>query len=86
MYHSDTATTLDIARARRDTRACDAIIYFNNAGAALMPIPVADCLHAYLHQEEQIGGYGTAQAEQAQLDHFYSTPRPPGSSVVMPMR
>jgi selenocysteine lyase/cysteine desulfurase len=36
-----------------------------------MPAPVADCLHRYLQQEEQTGGYETAQAEQAQLDNFY---------------
>jgi cysteine desulfurase / selenocysteine lyase len=61
----------DIARARRDTRACESIIHFNNAGASLMPAPVADCLHRYLQQEEQTGGYETATAEQALLDNFY---------------
>jgi selenocysteine lyase/cysteine desulfurase len=66
------AEPFDIARARRDTRACEGLIHFNNAGAALMPIPVADALHTYLQQEEQIGGYETAAAAQAQLDHFYT--------------
>ncbi len=61
----------DLDRARRDTRACAQIVHFNNAGASLMPAPVADCLHAYLRQEEQIGGYETAEAERAQLDDFY---------------
>jgi cysteine desulfurase/selenocysteine lyase len=65
------AAEFDVARARRDTRACEEIVHFNNAGASLMPIPVADCLHAYLHKEEQVGGYETAQAEQAQLERFY---------------
>jgi cysteine desulfurase/selenocysteine lyase len=64
-------TTFDLDRARRDTRACAELIHLNNAGAALMPIPVADALHRYLQREEQIGGYETANDAQAQLDNFY---------------
>jgi cysteine desulfurase / selenocysteine lyase len=64
-------TTFDLDRARRDTRACAELIHLNNAGASLMPIPVADALHAYLQREEQIGGYETANDAQAQLDTFY---------------
>jgi hypothetical protein len=37
----------------------------NKAGSSLMPIPVSDALHAYLHQEEQSGGYETAVAQAA---------------------
>lgn len=37
-----------------------------------MPIPVSDALHAYLHQEERIGGYETAIAQQEALANFYS--------------
>ena len=61
----------DIARARADTRACEDIVHFNNAGAALMPAPVADCLHEYLHLEERLGGYETADHQAGQLDNFY---------------
>jgi selenocysteine lyase/cysteine desulfurase len=63
---------LDIHRARAETRACDELIHFNNAGASLMPIPVSDALHAYLHQEERMGGYETANAQAAALENFYS--------------
>ena len=62
----------DIERARRDTRACQEIIHFNNAGASLMPAPVADCLHSYLHKEERLGGYETAHDEKAALENFYT--------------
>lgn len=34
----------DVERARRETRGCEARIHFNNAGASLPPIPVADAL------------------------------------------
>ena len=61
----------EIERARRDTRGCEDIIHFNNAGAGLMPAPVADCLHSYLTLEEKIGGYETAADQAASLDHFY---------------
>lgn len=65
------AHRFDIDRARRDTRAAGDIIHFNNAGASLMPAPVADRLHAYLEREEREGGYETADREQEALDHFY---------------
>ncbi|NNF98630.1 MAG: aminotransferase class V-fold PLP-dependent enzyme [Desulfobacteraceae bacterium] len=61
----------DVERARAETRACENLIHFNNAGASLMPMPVADALHHYLQQEENIGGYETAEAEQTNINHFY---------------
>ncbi len=64
-------TDFDIARARADTRHCENIVHFNNAGAALMPRPVADALHAYLYKEERVGGYETADEERESLDRFY---------------
>ena len=61
----------DVEKARRETRAAEEIIHFNNAGSSLMPIPVADALHDYLHLEEKIGGYETAAAEADALNNFY---------------
>ena len=46
----------DIERARRETRGCEERIHFNNAGASLPPIPVADALYDYLREEEEQGG------------------------------
>ena len=64
--------SIDIKRAREDTLGCDEIIHFNNAGSSLMPMPVSDFLHAYLYQEERIGGYETAAAQARTLENFYT--------------
>lgn len=47
------ALPFDIERARRQTRGCERLIHFNNAGAALPPIPVAGALYGYLREELQ---------------------------------
>ncbi len=61
----------DIDRARKETRGCEQVVHFNNAGASLMPAPVADTLREYLHQEEMSGGYETAARNEEQLQSFY---------------
>ena len=61
----------DINRARTDTRHCEDVVHFNNAGASLMPIPVTTTLHNYLYKEERMGGYETAVSEKESLDNFY---------------
>ncbi|HSH04189.1 MAG TPA: aminotransferase class V-fold PLP-dependent enzyme [Anaerolineae bacterium] len=61
----------DIERARRETRAAEALIHFNNAGASLMPIPVSEAVHAYLRREEMMGGYEAAAAEVVAIENFY---------------
>lgn len=62
----------DIERARRETRGCEAFIHFNNAGASLPPIPVADALYDYLHEEEEQGGYEVMARRAPELEHFYT--------------
>ena len=62
----------DIERARRETRGCEELIHFNNAGASLPPIPVADALYDYLREEEEQGGYEVMARRAAELDHFYT--------------
>ncbi len=62
----------DIERARRETRGCEERIHFNNAGASLPPIPVADALYDYLREEEEQGGYEVMARRAAELDHFYT--------------
>ncbi len=65
--------SFDIKRARQDTPACEEIIHFNNAGASLMPVPVSDVLHDYLHSEERIGGYETAGLYNETLEQLYQS-------------
>jgi len=62
----------DILRARRETRGCEQLIHFNNAGASLPPAPVADALYHYLHEEELQGGYEVMSRRAAELDAFYT--------------
>lgn len=61
----------DVERARLETRHCDTVLHFNNAGSSLMPAPVADALRAYLDAEERMGGYETAAEHSASLERFY---------------
>lgn len=65
--------TLDIEKARLETRGCENLIHFNNAGAALMPAPVANYLHSYLKDEELCGGYETAGKRRGEIDNFYQS-------------
>ena len=61
----------DIERARRETRGCERLIHFNNAGASLPPIPVAEALYGYLREEELQGGYEVMARRGEELEHFY---------------
>lgn len=64
---------IDIARARRETRGCEAVVHLNNAGASLPPMAVADHLYAYLRDEEMFGGYETAARRAEEVDGFYAS-------------
>jgi len=66
------SSTFDVDKARRDTRGCEQLIHFNNAGASLPPVPVADALYEYLHEEEMRGGYETMARCADVLANFYS--------------
>lgn len=57
---------------RTDTPACETIIHFNNAGAALMPSPVYAAMTAHFALEQQIGGYEAQDAAAPAIADFYS--------------
>jgi cysteine desulfurase / selenocysteine lyase len=65
--------TFDIRRARLETPACENLIHFNNAGAALMPQRVLDALIAHLNLEAQIGGYEAYNARLEAIEHTYDS-------------
>jgi len=56
---------------RQDTPACATIAHLNNAGASLMPRPVADAVTAHLALEEQIGGYEAADRAAGDIEAVY---------------
>lgn len=62
---------LDINKVRNDTIGCSSVIHFNNAGASLMPRPVADAIRNYITEEERVGGYELADQKREELDTFY---------------
>ncbi len=64
-------TTLDIDALRADTPGCSHVIHLNNAGAALIPSPVANAVMDYLTQETRIGGYETTAARLDELEDTY---------------
>ncbi len=62
---------IDIARLRADTPATKNIVHFNNAGAALSPLPVLNSVKDHLDLEAIIGGYEAAAAAKDKIDDMY---------------
>jgi len=62
---------MDIQAIRNQTAGSEKLIHFNNAGAALMPVSVADAVRDYITAEEMQGGYETADHKRAELELFY---------------
>ena len=63
--------TIDIASIRADTPACNALVHFNNAGAALSPACVTEAVIEHLRLEQRIGGYEAASAAEDAIANFY---------------
>jgi selenocysteine lyase/cysteine desulfurase len=51
----------DLRRWRLDTPGCATRIHLNNAGAAMMPRPVANAIRRHIDREEELGGYEAAE-------------------------
>ncbi|WP_299395139.1 aminotransferase class V-fold PLP-dependent enzyme [Pelagibius sp.] len=62
---------IDLAKVRRDTSACERVLHFNNAGAALMPDAVVARQVAHIRREGEIGGYEAAAEAAEEIDGVY---------------
>ncbi|MCR9072174.1 MAG: aminotransferase class V-fold PLP-dependent enzyme [Alphaproteobacteria bacterium] len=63
--------SIDVVRARAETRGCESIVHLNHAGSSLMPAPVADALIGWQREEEFRGGYETVDRYRDRLENFY---------------
>jgi len=62
---------IDVERARRDTPAATNVLHFNNAGAALMPVPVLRAQIDHLELEAASGGYEAAAVADDRIEGVY---------------
>ena len=62
---------LNIEQLRADTPGANAVIHFNNAGAALMPRVVVDTVVRHLQREAHLGGYESANEAHERLEGVY---------------
>jgi selenocysteine lyase/cysteine desulfurase len=62
---------MDIERLRADTPGCAERIHLNNAGAALMPVPVIRALHDHVDLESRIGGYEAEDLRAPEIGESY---------------
>lgn len=63
---------MDLTRWRSDTPGCESIVHLNNAGAALVPLPVREAILTHLALEEELGGYEAADAQAQPLRQVYA--------------
>jgi len=64
---------IDIDQVRKDTPHCLDKLFFNSAGASLVPTVVTERMKTYLDEEAAIGGYklGLGDRIQLELQEFY---------------
>jgi cysteine desulfurase / selenocysteine lyase len=64
---------ISIERIRADTPAASRLAYLHNAGAALMPVSVAEAMKQHIDLESEIGGYAAADRESRRLESVYGS-------------
>lgn len=60
------------AQIRSETPGCADKLFFNSAGASLMPQPVLDVMREYLEDELLRGGYKVSETRAAELNEMYT--------------
>lgn len=65
---------IDINQVRKDTPHCQDKLFFNSAGASLVPSVVTERMKTYLDEEAKLGGYklGLGDRIQAEIGTFYT--------------
>jgi cysteine desulfurase/selenocysteine lyase len=66
-------TPFDLARARRDTPGVAGRLFFDSAGASLMPTPVVEAVKAHLDCEMELGGYTAKARAEESLQAVYAS-------------
>ncbi|HSR68844.1 MAG TPA: aminotransferase class V-fold PLP-dependent enzyme [Acidobacteriota bacterium] len=61
-----------VERLREDTPGTRQRLHFDNAGAALMPRPVIEAIHAHIDLEARTGGYQAADLRSQQVEEARS--------------
>jgi len=61
-------STLDLDALRRDTPGTAGRVHLNNAGAALVPLPVLRAVQGHLELESRLGGYEAADAVREEVE------------------
>jgi cysteine desulfurase/selenocysteine lyase len=62
---------IDIPQVRKDTPACENLLFFNSAGSSLMPQPVLKVMADFQELEAEIGGYAAAGQKATEIGMFY---------------
>ena len=63
---------MNIAHIRQDTKGCTDKLFFNSAGASLMPSVVVKKMKNYLDEEEEFGGYFIQSKHAEELQEVYT--------------
>ena len=63
---------MDIEKIRSDIQYYGDKLFLNSAGASLMPKAVTQAIHAYLEEEEKLGGYFVQEKKSEELSKVYT--------------